>query len=125
MGKGRLSFLMKSQNIISWRGLAFENVCFNHIKQIKEALGIRAVRTTESALVLKGDDKGMQLDMVITRDDNIVNMCEMKFYNREFIADKNYYKELMERQGMLEEMIPSKMVVHNTLITTDGLKYNE
>ena len=26
---------------------------------------------------------------------------------------------------MLEEMIPSRMVVHNTLITTEGLKYNE
>lgn len=65
------------------------------------------------------------MDLIVTRDDNIVNMCEMKFYNKEFSADKAYYKELMERQDMLEEMIPSRMVVHNTLITTEGLKYNE
>lgn len=114
-----------SQNVITWRGLAFENICFNHVKQIKEALGIRAVKTSESALVIKKDAQKMQLDMVITRDDNIVNMCEMKFYNREFLVDKAYYKELLERQNMLEEMIPPRMIVHNTLITTDGLKYNE
>ena len=114
-----------SQNVITWRGLAFENICFNHVKQIKEALGIRAVKTSESALVIKKDAQKMQLDMVITRDDNIVNMCEMKFYNREFLVDKAYYKELLERQDMLEEMIPPRMIVHNTLITTDGLKYNE
>ena len=37
-----------SQNIVTWRGLAFENVCFNHIKQIKKALGISGVSTSQS-----------------------------------------------------------------------------
>ncbi len=114
-----------SQNVISWRGLAFENVCFNHVKQIKEALGIRGVKTSESALVKKDGDQGMQLDLLITRDDNIVNMCEIKYYNKEFSVDKAYYKALLERQGILEEILPQRMAVHDTLITTIGLKYNE
>lgn len=114
-----------SQSVITWRGLAFENVCFNHVLQIKEALGIRGVKTSESALIMHDKGKGMQLDLLITRDDNIVNMCEIKFYNKEFLVDKAYYKELLDRQGMLEEMIPLRMVIHNTLITTEALKYNE
>ncbi len=114
-----------SQTVISWRGLGFENVCFNHIKQIKEALGISGVKTVESAFIKQDGDHGMQLDLLITRDDNIVNMCEIKFYNKEFIVDKSYYNILRERQDMLEEMIPRRMIVHNTLITSVGLKYNE
>ena len=37
-----------SQMVTIWKGLAFENVCFNHIKQIKAALGISGVVTNES-----------------------------------------------------------------------------
>ena len=114
-----------SQSVSSWRGLAFENVCFNHIKQIKDVLGISGVKTSESAWIKKTAEKGSQIDLLITRDDNIVNMCEIKFYSKELVVDKKLYNTLIERQGMLEESISSKMVVHNTLITTMGLKYNE
>ena len=66
-----------SQNIVTWRGLAFENVCFNHVKQIKKALGISGVSTNQSAWSKrKGEETGTQIDMIIERKDNIVNMCE-------------------------------------------------
>ena len=78
-----------SQNIVTWRGLAFEHVCFNHIKQIKKALGISGVSTNQSAWSKrKGEETGTQIDMIIERKDNIVNMCEMKFYGEEFSVDK-------------------------------------
>lgn len=38
-----------SQSVVSWRGFAFEGVCFNHINQIKSALGISGVSATYSA----------------------------------------------------------------------------
>ena len=37
-----------AQPIITWRGYAFENVCFNHIPEIKQALGISGISSTES-----------------------------------------------------------------------------
>lgn len=114
-----------SQNVVSWRGLAFENVCFNHISQIKESLGIRAVKTNESAYIRNDDDRGMQLDLLISRDDNVVNMCEIKFYSEDFMVNKAYYKTLMHRQETLAKAVSRKMVVHNTLITTNGLVKNE
>ena len=79
-----------SQAVITWRGLSFENVCFNHVRQIKFALGISGVSTNESLWSKKGtnDSEGAQIDLIIERKDNIVNMCEIKFYGDEFIADR-------------------------------------
>lgn len=115
-----------SHPIITWRGYAFENVCFNHISQIKDALGISGISTTQSAWTKMGDDdKGTQIDMIISRKDNIVNMCEMKYYSEELTVDKDYEKLLRHRQNLLYEIIPKKSSIHNTLVTTFGIKNNE
>lgn len=115
-----------SQSIVSWRGFAFENVCFNHIEQIKQALGISGISSKQSAWSKRPDDEvGTQIDMIIERKDNIVNMCEMKFYNKKYSVDKGYHEKLVNRRDLLEEMLPKRMAIHNTLITTEGLKYNE
>ena len=117
---------LTSQTIVSWRGFAFENVCFNHIEQIKNALGISGVSTTWSMWAKKADDcKGTQVDLILTRKDNVVNMCEIKFYANEFTVNNDYNSKLLNRQELLEREISSNMVIHNTLITTKGLKYNE
>jgi len=76
-----------NQEVVIWRGFAFENVCFNHIEQIKDALGISGVNTFESAWAKKTDDEdGIQIDMLIIRKDNAINMCEIKFYSDDFIV---------------------------------------
>ena len=52
-------------------------------------------------------------------------MCEVKFCNDEFAIDKDYHFTLVRRKNLLSEMIPKRAVIHNTLITTYGLKRNE
>ena len=117
---------LSSQNIVTWRGLAFENVCFNHISQIKNALGISGVKTTQSAWSKRGDDEeGAQIDLLISRADNIVNLCEIKFYNDLFTVDGDYYRVMMHRQSLLEPYLKRGMGIHNTLITTFGLFRNK
>lgn len=116
-----------SQSIVSWRGLAFENLCFNHFAQIKKALGIGGVSSTLSLWSKKGDDgsKGPQIDMLIERKDNVVNMCEMKFYGSMFTIDKKYHEILLNRGNLLFQEISRKQIIHNVLITTYGLHKNE
>ncbi len=116
-----------SQSIASWRGYAFEEVCFRHISQIKNALGISGVITSQSSWILNGTDttEGSQIDMLIERRDNVVNMCEMKFYNAEFMVNRNYHLVLMNRLNTLAETVSRRTSVHSTLITTYGLKNNE
>lgn len=112
--------------VVAWRGYAFEIVCFNHIDQIKDALGIRDVISSESAWTKKaGDEEGMQIDMLILRKDNVVNMCEIKFYSDDFLVDKEYYRTIQRRVEGLLSAIPRKMSVYSTLITSYGLKKNE
>lgn len=116
-----------SAQINSWRGFAFEGVCFRHIRQIKQALGILGVSSQQSAWSLRGNDnkEGTQIDMLIDRKDNVVNMCEMKFYKEDFNVSKSYHDILMHRQNILCEHLPKRKVIHSTLITTYGLEYNE
>ena len=114
-----------SPQIVIWRGFAFENLCFQHIKQIKAALGIAGVSSSQSSWTKHASDTGTQIDMLIERKDNVINLCEMKFYSGEFIVNKDYYKNMLNKQTLLAEGISSKMAIHNTLITTYGLQYNE
>ena len=127
-----------SQAVVSWRGIAFEEVCWYHWPQIKRALGIEGVQTELSAWVrlrtktitktgesVVNEEDGTQVDLLLIRDDHVVNMCEMKFYNDEFSVSKAYHKILVQRQNLLERELPSHTVVHSTLVTTEGLKYNE
>ena len=122
--------ISESGGVTAWKGYAFENVCFNHIKQIKAALGISGVSTKESLWSKRGSDEsaeesdGTQIDLIIERKDNVVNMCEIKFCNDEFAVDKNYHFTLVRRRNFLSQAIPKRASVHNTLITTYGLKHN-
>ena len=117
---------LSQQQVVSWRGCAFEHVCFNHIKQIKKALGISGVQSEEFAWSKKADDtEGAQIDLLISRQDNVVNMCEIKFTNDEFAVGKDYHFVLTRRGQMLRDLVPKRTTVHGTLITTYGLRYNE
>ena len=114
-----------SQQIVVWRGLAFENIAFNHINQIKDALGIRGVSTIESTFYESTETESAQIDMVIERKDNIVNMCEIKFYSDLYVGSKNSHFDLLRKNRVLSEYIKKKQTIYNTLITTYGLKDNE
>ncbi len=115
-----------SAPVVSWRGFAFENVCFNHVDQIKAALGVAGVASTSSAWSKRPDDRaGAQIDLLISRADNVINMCEIKFYGGDYVVGKDYYRVILGRQELLAGMVSPKISVHSTLVTTFGLADNE
>ena len=115
-----------SQAVATWRGYAFENVCFNHVEQIKASLGVAAVVSESSAWSKRADDEdGLQIDLLINRNDNVINMCEIKYYGDDFAVSKDYYRVLLHRQMMLSREVSPKVTIHNTLITTFGLMQNK
>ena len=83
--------------------------------------------SSESEWSVKGDGEteGLQIDLIIDRADNVVNLCEMKFYNDEFRVTKEYAKKLNNRGNLLQEKLPKRKVVRLTLVTTEGLARNE
>jgi AAA+ ATPase superfamily predicted ATPase len=110
-----------------WRGVAFEQVCWQHIQQIKRGLGIEGVKSSISAWNVKGDDQkaGAQVDLLIMRDDNIVNLCEMKFSGSPYAIDIEEEAKMLHRVDMLKETLSAKQRVHLTLITTFGLLHGK
>lgn len=112
-------------NVTAWRGLSFENVCFNHIDQIKEKLGIRAVGTQIAPWYYdNGSEKG-QVDLLIRRNDNILDVCEIKFCSNDFVASKKDFQKMIGRCEEAYKYIPKKFGIHTVLITTYGLAENE
>lgn len=111
----------------AWRGVAFEEACMQHIRQIKQALGISGVRTEISAWSVRGGDEaeGSQIDMLIIRDDRIVNLCEMKFAAGEYVIDKDEEQKLRRRIEALASTLSPRQSIHLTLITTFGLAYGK
>jgi hypothetical protein len=66
----------------AWTGFSFELLCQSHIKQIKKSLSIGGVVSYISGWRSKETETGAQIDSIIDRNDNVINLCEMKFSNK-------------------------------------------
>ena len=119
--------MLQSPKIKSWLGFAFEELCFVHSKQIAKALGISGVDTEFLPWRFLGDTEtdGTQIDMVINRADNMINLCEMKFWADEFSVSKEYDANLRHKLQTFIDKSKSKKSVNMVLVTTYGLKRNE
>lgn len=111
--------------ISSWRGIAFEEVCLSHLPQLKSALGISGVGVDASPWTLRGteEQEGMQIDLILERQDRVVNLCEMKFSVGEYEVDKAYEMRLRSRLQTIQQMVNRRQNVQMTLVTTFGLKH--
>lgn len=119
--------LANSQSYRIWSGFAFENLCYKHLQNIKAALGISSVYTEVSCLRVQGsaDKGGFQVDLILDRKDNAINLCEMKFHNTTFTINKSYYHELLQKQQRFVEYTKTKKQVFLTFITTHGVLEND
>lgn len=119
--------LYNSPAAYNWAGHAFEDVCLAHIRQIKDALGIKDVVTRESSWIVPGTktEAGMEIDLVIDRDDRKICLCEMKFKQGLFSVDKNYATKIQDRISRTREITRNEKPIISVLITTYGLNRNE
>ncbi len=104
---------------------AFEQVCAAHIKQIKNRLGISGVRTHTASWRSKKSDPRAQVDLLIDRNDQVINLCEMKYSHTEFTIDKKYDEILLNKKDAFIQETKTQKTVHLTMVTTYGIKRNE
>jgi predicted transcriptional regulator len=109
-----------------WAGLTFEQLCKDHIAQIKRKLGISGVLSEESVWYSAGDEKlgisGAQIDLLIERRDRVINLCEMKFSINEYTIDKDYDLVLRNKLDSFRKMTGTKKTLQITMITTYGVR---
>jgi len=102
-------------------GFAFELVSRIHIRQIKNKLGILGVSTKTMSWRSKDSTPGAQIDLLISRKDGVINICEMKFLSHPYVIDKAEAEEL-ERKKMVFRMETNvNSALHITMVTTYGV----
>ena len=110
-----------------WEGLAFERVCLLHVPQIKFALGISGISANVCSWYAKNDEvlgEGTQIDMLIDRADNAINICEIKYYKSEFVITKDYEAKLRNKITRFQLETKTNKSIRLVLISTLGLKNN-
>ena len=109
----------------AWEGLTFEQLCMAHEELIEQALGID-VLTYVSTWSSKGDAgrniRGAQIDLVLDRDDNLINLCEIKFWNDVHAITGDLEDTLRRKMDSFRAMTGTKKALQITMITPYGVK---
>jgi uncharacterized protein len=120
------SNLQHTPKFYAWAGISFELLVQTHVAQIKKRLGISGVVTNVYSWRSRKDEgqRAAQIDMVIERGDNTINLCEMKFSESEYEINKDYDVVLRNKIVRFTEETKSRKSIQLTFITTYGLHRN-
>lgn len=118
---------LNSPRYRAWSGYAFEILCLNHFAQIKQALGISGIQSMACSWMAKADEThgGAQIDLLIDRADQTVNICEMKFARSEYEITKADDEDFNHKMEVFMQQTDTKKSLMLTLITTFGVAKNK
>lgn len=127
MGAGAWHTIALGQSYTSWSGYAFEAICLKHVAEIKRALGISGVYTEASAwrYIPRKGESGAQVDLLLDRADQCINLCEMKFSASPFVITKRYAEELAKKVEVFKGQTKTGKAVFLTMVTAGGVGRNE
>lgn len=133
-----LKFIEKSKNkkwntrlndssISVWSGLAFEQICWDHVSQIKQQLSINGIDCEVSVWnsSSKTKSKGAQIDLIIDRKDRVINLFEIKYSRNPFEITKAYDLTLRNKIFAFKTQTKTRKTVFLDMITTYGLVQNK
>ena len=106
----------------TWYGLAFERVCMLHIPQIKHFLGIDQIHTEYYSWRSKVSKPAAQIDLLIERADNLVNLCEIKYSQMPYTITKEEDMRIRNRMADFVAETGLKNGIIPTMITTFGVR---
>jgi hypothetical protein len=102
-------------------------VCLAHVPQIKSNLGITGIisnvcswRSTDSK-----NEKGAQIDLVIERDDNVIDICEVKYTKEKYTVDSTYNEVIQNKKARFIQELQTSKAVHLVLISASEVQKNE
>ncbi len=102
-----------------------------HVNQIKAALGFSAVVSSVHSWSYKGTKdpatgktltKGAQIDMLIDRNDDTINLCEMKYTNAPYVITEEEDNRIRNRRETFIRETGTEKTVLITMITSLGLR---
>lgn len=111
----------------AWAGYTFESICMKHLRPIVSALGIKTGVSIGSWRFIpekKSDENGAQVDLVIDRSDDAINVCEIKYTQDPFVIDKEYAAKLRNLIQIFKEKTRTKKQLFLSMISAHGIKQN-
>jgi uncharacterized protein len=110
----------------TWSGYAYENLCLTHIEQIRKALGINGISSSISSFVATPKDgfSGAQIDLLIDRSDQSINVCEVKFSSNVYEMTKQDVDNIANKKSVFQYHTKTNKHLFTTLITTFGVANN-
>lgn len=118
------SAIQTTPEFYTWAGFSFERLCLQHIEQIKKSLGIAGVLSNVYGWRSRKTSGGAQIDLVIDRNDQTINLCEMKFSKGRFVINKKYADELQNKILTFNTEIKSNKSIQLTFVTANGIERN-
>jgi uncharacterized protein len=111
----------------TWTGFAFENMCLQHTEQIKKTLKIDGINTNIGSWHHKGNDEmhGGQIDLLIDRDDKVITVCELKYYNAKLILTKDMNQKMRNRMASFKHFSQTTKSIFPAIITPHGVHNNK
>ena len=109
-----------------WSGYAFENICLTHIQPIRKALSIAGMASSISSFIARPKDglPGTQIDLIIDRGDQAINICEIKFSISDYEVTKKDATNFQTKKKVFKYHTKTKKHLFLTLITTMGVIEN-
>lgn len=111
----------------SWCGFAFENLCMNHTLQIERALKIDGINTQVSSWYHAGNATmhGAQIDLLIERDDKIINVCELKYHDHPLVLTKAFVDSMRSKIAAFSHFTGTTKTIFTTIISPFGVHQNK
>lgn len=121
-GEDVWNHLSQTQTYKIWSGYAFESLCLKHIPQIKKALDIAGIYSISSSFYHKGTvtESGMQIDLLIDRNDGTINLFEIKFYAEPYTVTKAYADALRQKRSVFKAITKTAKQIFYVLIAAQG-----
>ncbi|NOQ71593.1 MAG: AAA family ATPase [Crocinitomix sp.] len=120
-GPGTWTNLFTSQSYTSWSGFSFETICLKHIQNIKKGLKIEGIMSSNNSWF----NENAQIDLLIDREDRVINLCEIKFTQAPFEITKSYHKNLLNKINAFKLDTETNKNIFLTMLTTAGIKQNK
>ncbi len=126
-GADTWNLLGQTPAIKAWSGYAYESLCLKHLPQIKKALGIAGIQSVSSSFLKKGTktEKGTQIDLLLDRNDQVINLFEIKFSHQLFSISKAYFENLSDKVTIFKMTTKTRKQIFLVFITTFGLTENQ
>ena len=68
--------------------------------------------------------EGAQIDLILDRRDQIINLCEMKYSLKAYDITPAYLQKLLDRREIFHQASNTSKALHLTFVTASGIKKN-